>query len=291
MQLSVSSLGSMALLQHQAVKSVWTPLNFQYPQTDRWLCYRDCIPKCGKVSNFQYPQTDRWLCYRDCIPKCGKVSNFQYPRSDRWLCYRDCIPKCGKVSNFQYPRSDRWLCYSRRSTARSRHRSLSVSSLGSMALLLNLWRCSKNRKWSFSILPRIDCSVTASDERRQLHDVAFQYPRSDRWLCYPQFKPSHQYLTQNFQYPPSDRWLCYSFSLSFARPTVVNFQYPPSDRWLCYADCHLPGWLSKNTFSILPRIDGLCYLNTRGCQPLCFRARIFSIPFSILARIDGSVNL
>ena len=159
---------------------------FQYLPSDRCLSNHSIssrpgiktfsiLPRIDASLTSIHPttQTDRWLCYRDCIPKCGKVSNFQYPRSDRWLCYRDCIPKCGKVSNFQYPRSDRWLCYSRRSTARSRHRSLSVSSLGSMALLLNLWRCSKNRKWSFSILPRIDGSVTASDERRQLHDVAF----------------------------------------------------------------------------------------------------------------------
>ena len=281
MQLSVSSLGSMALLQHQAVKSVWTPLNFQYPQTDRWLCYRDCIPnvvKCptfsilkridGSVTVIAYPNVVKCPTFSILTRIDGSVTVIAYPNVVKCPTFsilaridgsvtQDAVRHDRDTGRFQYPPSDRWLCY----------KSL---------------RCSKNRKWSFSILPRIDGSVTASDERRQLHDVAFQYPRSDRWLGHPQFEPSHQYLTQNFQYPPSDRWLCYSFSLSFARPTVVNFQYPHSDRWLCYADCHLPGWLS-NTFSILPRIDGS---DTPVDVTLCFR-----VSFSILARIDGSVTL
>ena len=89
----------------------------------------------------------------------GRAGAFQYPRSDRWLCYQSSISlllvvqvpfsilaridgSVTKAASLYY-----WSC-----------RCLSVSSLGSMALL-----------------PKQHLFITG-------RAGAFQYPRSDRWL-------------------------------------------------------------------------------------------------------------
>ena len=138
-----------------------------------------------------------------------------------------------EARNFQYPPSDRAHCnfWSRGAYCRS------IS--------------------TFSILHRIEPTVTSVANLCAYTARVFQYPPSDRAHCNTAPQNTRLRLTTYFQYPPSDRAhcndepgkdrqsICKAFSiLHRIEPTVTdtpridlvrlqNFQYPPSDRAHC----------------------------------------------------------
>jgi len=125
---------------------------------------------------------------------------FQYPRSDRVVCNPGEVLPEADQGPFQYPRSDRVVCNSYQTPpARRGRRTFSIP--GRIEL-----SATPSRRWnppltsrSFSIPGRIELSATRPGTTLALPLVLdFQYPRSDRVVCNPEFtvvvrSPAHSF--------------------------------------------------------------------------------------------------
>ena len=134
-------------------------------------------------------------------------------------------------NNFQYPPSDRAHCNRAPASTSTPHRR------------------------TFSILHRIEPTVTPPGVLAGSWLSSFQYPPSDRAHCNGAIDGRAETAFAHFQYPPSDRAHCNPARLERTGARHSNFQYPPSDRAHCNTYPPRASCTSRMPFSILHRIE------------------------------------
>ncbi len=258
--------------------------SFQYPRSDRGHCNNITLKNYILNTALSVSSVGSWALQLSRHTETATVeSAFQYPRSDRGHCNPTAPAPTSVITIFQYPRSDRGHCNQHLCCLRSRHRRLSVSSVGSWALQRIRNGIVRTSSGTFSILGRIVGTATC---RLRLPVPPQRLPFSILGRIVGTATPPRRSRGaggRSFQYPRSDRGHCNNPTVNVPINCPGRFQYPRSDRGHCNRFGPTTQAAPPSPFSILGRIVGTATaIATNSSRSIG--------SFSILGRIVGTAT-